>query len=129
MSATTHPTKTPRRARWERVGSARVAGLGVRIETAGRTYAISAEGIAALVYQGEPATVYEIDPAGEVEPREAGRVDVSGSGRMILVMIDGAEFTALQVPAADLTAHYFRADRRPVAVVAPPTPSPMAVTA
>ena len=120
MSATTHPTKTPRRARWERVGSARVAGLGVRIETAGMVYAISADGIAALVNEGEPATLYEIDPAARVEPREAGRVTVSQSGRMILIQVNGREFTGLQVPAADLVAHLSRHERAPVAVVTPP---------
>ena len=120
MSATTHPTKTPRRARWERVGSARVAGLGVRIETGGMVYAISADGIAALVNEGEPATLYEIDPACRIAPREAGSVTVSQSGRMILIQVNGREFTGLQVPARDLVAHYTRADRAPVAVVTPP---------
>lgn len=128
MSSTTH-TKNRRPARWERVGSARVAGLGVRIETAGTTYAISADGIAALINEGEPATLYEIDPAARVEPREAGIVTVSQSGRMILVQVNGREFTGLQVPARDLVAHLSRLDRAPVAVVTPPTPSSLAVPA
>lgn len=129
MSSTTHSNKTPRRARWERVGSARVAGLGVRIETGGMVYAISADGIAALINDGEPATLYEIDPAARVEPREAGSVTVSQSGRMILIQVNGREFTGLQVPARDLVAHYTRADRAPVAVVTPPTPSSQMVPA
>ena len=120
MSATTHPTKTPRRARWERVGSARVAGLGVRIETGGMVYAISADGIAALINDGEPAILYEIDPSCRIAPREAGRVTVSQSGRMILIQVNGREFTALQAPAADLIAHLTRRERAPVAVVTPP---------
>ena len=129
MSTTTHQTKTRAPSKWRRVGSARVAGLGIRIETAGTTYAISADGIAALVNEGEPATLYEIDPSCRIAPREAGSVTVSQSGRMILIQVNGREFTGLQVPARDLVAHYTRADRAPVAVVTPPTPSPMAVPA
>ena len=120
MSATTTNPKTRAPSKWRRVGSARVAGLGVRIETAGMVYAISADGIAALINEGEPATLYEIDPAARVEPREAGIVTVSQSGRMILIQVNGREFTGLQVPARDLVAHYTRADRAPVAVVTPP---------
>ena len=129
MSATTTTTKNRAPSKWRRVGSARVAGLGVRIETAGMVYAISADGIAALVNEGEPATLYEIDPAARVEPREAGRVTVSQSGRMILIQVNGREYTALQAPAADLIAHLTRRERAPVAVVTPPAPSSLAVPA
>jgi len=106
-----------------------VAGLGVRIETAGMVYAISADGIAALINDGEPATLYEIDPSCRIAPREAGSVTVSQSGRMVLIQVNGREFTGLQVPARDLVAHLSRLDRAPVAVVTPPTPSSQMVPA
>lgn len=123
MSATTTNPKTRAPSKWRRVGSARVAGLGVRIETAGMVYAISADGIAALVNEGEPATLYEIDPACRIAPRECGRVTVSQSGKMILVQVAGREYTGLQVPAADLVAHLSRHERAPIAVVTPPAVS------
>lgn len=113
------PTYKPRA--WTRTGTARVVGSGIWITTtSGETFGISAEDFAAFFFDGEPATVYRIDPTGTDEPRPAGTMDLSQSGRMAMVMIDGAEFTALQLPSADLAAHYRRADRRGVPCMAPP---------
>ena len=130
MSSTTHQTKTRAPAKWTRAGSARVRGSGLWIETAdGRTFGIGAEDLAAFIFDGAPAAVLEIDPAGIAEPVPVGHMDLSQSGRMVLVMIDGEPFTGRQMPAAALLKHYRTADRAPVAVMAPPTPSSLAVPA
>lgn len=122
MSTPTPNLKTAQK--WARIGQARVAGLGVRIDCDdGRAFAVSAEGAAGLFFENEPATVYRIDPAGDTEPQAAGTMDVSASGRMLLVMLEGEAYTGMQLPAADLLAHYRRADRGRVPVVAPPSPS------
>ena len=119
----TTDTKTPA-PKWAAVGMAHMCGLGAWVDLHdGRTLALGAEDLARLIDEGEPATLHEIDPTGAAEPRPVGTADLSLSGRTILLMVDGEAYTGMQLPAQHFLAHYRRADRAPVAVMAPPTPT------
>lgn len=120
----TSTTLKPAAQKWATIGTARMLGLGVRIDCDdGRTYAVAAEDLARFIWDGEPATVYRVDFDGRQAPCEAGHLDLSQSGRMVMAQIDGMPYTGMQMPAADFCRHYTRQDKTAVPVVAPPAPS------
>jgi len=103
---------------WEPVGAARYWGGAIAIAVGLNRYVVTATDAPDLV-DGACCDIWqEANP-----PFVVGRASWSDSGRMVILSLPGG---LVQVVGAALAKHYREKDRRPVAVVVPPRPEPMA---
>lgn len=110
------------RNKWTTIGAARRFGDGIRIELVdGGTYAIAAEDVSGLIYEGETVPLFQIGDLSA--PFRCGEAYWSQSGRMILLAVPGSgRHGAVQVSGAHMCAHFTRGETKPVAVIRPPEP-------